>query len=80
MADKVKVKTEHEIVLKVKVLVDADEIGNYKGTSVSRDSVVQAVTDALELYKEEMADAIASSGDWNDDSEVIGSIMNFEVE
>ena len=77
MADKV--KTDHEILLKVKVLVDADEIGNYKGTSVSRDSVAKAVTDALELYREEMADAIASSGDWDDDSEVIGSIMNFEV-
>jgi hypothetical protein len=79
MAEKVKVKTEHEFVLKVTVLVDADEIGNYEGVVADRDSVTQAVKDALEAYKVQMADAITETGDWSCDAEVIGSVMNFEV-
>ena len=66
-------------MVKVTVLVDADEIGNYEGVNVTRDSVTRAVRDALEAYKVQMADSITESGDWNDDAEVIGSIMNFEV-
>jgi hypothetical protein len=73
-----KAKTEHEFV--VTVLVDADEIGNYEGVNVTRESVKRVVRDALEAYKVQMADSITWSGDWNDDAEVIGSIARFEVQ
>jgi len=75
-----KTKTEHEFVVKVTVLVDADEIGNYEGVNVSRDTVGLVVRDALEAYKAQLGDSITWTGDWNDDAEVIGSIARFEVQ
>ena len=70
-------KTEYEVV--VKVTVDSEEIGNYSGVKVTPESVVEAVRDALESHREQMGEAIAGTGAWNRDSEVIGSVMEFEV-
>ena len=70
-------KTEYEVV--VKVTVDSDEIGNYKGVKVTPESVVEAVRSALVRDSEQLREAISSTGDWNSDAEVIGSVMEFEV-
>jgi hypothetical protein len=77
-----KVKTEHVFDLKLRVFVDADEISNYEEVEVSSENVVKAVNSALEAYKVQMADELTDPTGhwWIDDAEVIGSVMNFEVQ
>lgn len=65
---------EYEVTVKVKV-----DVSNYNNVTVSHENVVEAVKGALENYREQMSDAITSSGDWSHDCEAIGSSWAFEV-